>query len=217
MTAYCYKYCYSRRCTWQILSAWIEHWATRKNPGGQTVHFSQRGRSALKSQYSSARQDPQLSRGLSTSVTLASMFILCIAKASWEKVLTWDWRPSKWLSMIPCGPCTENCLTVSRRRLYCVLTSSIFSNIIRCWSSISLWWACRTFCCSLSVFWSCLTSACCPCNWATSLSWPFAKCKCSTNASSEWTSFVPDHNLRKQFFVEMTLSICHIKLITCML
>lgn len=29
--------------TWQILSAWAEHWATMKKPGGQMVHFSQRG------------------------------------------------------------------------------------------------------------------------------------------------------------------------------
>lgn len=29
--------------TWQILSAWTEHWATMKKPGGQTVHLWHRG------------------------------------------------------------------------------------------------------------------------------------------------------------------------------
>lgn len=44
--------------TWQIRSACTEHWATRKKPAGQMVHFSQRGRPLLKPQYSSESQLP---------------------------------------------------------------------------------------------------------------------------------------------------------------
>lgn len=45
--------------TWQIRSAWTEHWATMKKPGGQMVHFWQRGWPLLKPQYSSLWQLPQ--------------------------------------------------------------------------------------------------------------------------------------------------------------